>query len=62
MKENESALYSHYIIDGVRCDTTPADLLAECMDYEEEPYTGAGQFDDIVDMCGKRRVRGFAFS
>lgn len=49
MKENESALYSHYIIDGVRCDTTPADLLAECMDYEEEPYTGAGQFDDIVD-------------
>ena len=49
MKENESALYSHYIIDGVRCDTTPADLLAECMDYDEEPYTGAGQFDDIVD-------------
>ena len=31
MKEKESALYSQYIIDGIRCDATPAELLEECM-------------------------------
>ena len=36
MKENESALYSHYIIDGIRQDMTPADLLDECMEYDED--------------------------
>ena len=49
MKENESALYSHYIIDGLRLDTTPADLLDECMSYGEESPSFAGPFDDIVD-------------
>lgn len=32
MKEHESALFSEYIIDGVRCESTPADLLKECME------------------------------
>ena len=36
MTEKESALYSHYIIDGVRLDMTPAELLDECMDLSEE--------------------------
>ena len=49
MKENESALYSHYIIDGLKCDTTPADLLAECMDYGDDEFTVDGQFEDIID-------------
>ena len=49
MKENESALYSHYIIDGIRLDTTPADLLEECMSYGEDGSSFAGPFDDIVD-------------
>ena len=31
MKGKESALYSHYIIDGLKCDMTPAELLDECM-------------------------------
>lgn len=48
MKENESALYSHYIIDGIKCDTTPADLLAECMDYGDE-FPVEGQFEEIID-------------
>ena len=49
MKENESALYSHYIIDGIRLDTTPADLLEECMGYGEDSASVHGPFDDIVD-------------
>ena len=48
MKENESALYSHYIIDGIKSDTTPADLLAECMDYGDE-FPVEGQFEEIID-------------
>lgn len=47
MKENESALYSQYIIDGTRYDTTPAELLEECMeDCGDGLQSG---FDDIVD-------------
>lgn len=52
MKENESALYSHYIIDGIRQDMTPADLLDECMDYDESEIPSSemfGTFDDIID-------------
>lgn len=52
MKENESALYSHYIIDGVRCDMTPAEHLDECMEYSEvceQVHEGAYGFTDIVD-------------
>ena len=49
MKENESALYSHYIIDGIRLDTTPADLLEECMGYGEDSTSSCEPFDDIVD-------------
>lgn len=49
MKENESALYSHYIIDGIRLDTTPAELLEECMEYGEATSSVNGSFDDIVD-------------
>ena len=49
MKEKESALYSHYIIDGSRYETTPAEFLDECMEYPEldtEDYSG---FEDIID-------------
>ena len=40
MKENESALYSQYIIDGIRSDMTPADLLDECMEYSDNDMSG----------------------
>lgn len=49
MKEKESALYSHYIIDGVICETTPAELLDECMEFPELEYTVSSDFEDIVD-------------
>lgn len=48
MKEKESALYSHYIIDGLRCDMTPAELLDECM-HESDGLNELPDFDDIID-------------
>ena len=48
MKEKESALYSHYIIDGIRCDMTPAELLDECM-QDSEGLHELPEFDDIID-------------
>ena len=49
MKEKESALYSHYIIDGVICEATPAELLDECMEFPELDTNEYSSFDDIVD-------------
>lgn len=48
MKEKESALYSHYIIDGIRCDMTPAELLDECM-HDSAGLQELPEFDDIID-------------
>ena len=48
MKEKESALYSHYIIDGLRCDMTPAELLDECM-HDSDGLQELPEFDDIID-------------
>lgn len=64
MKENESALYSHYIIDGVRCDMTPADLLDECMEYSDNDIPGNeafGKFADIVDESTEPPLSSFSF-
>ena len=49
MKENESALYSRYVIDGIMGESTPAELLNECMEYPFEDDFLAGNFKDIVD-------------
>ena len=49
MKENESALYSQYIIDGIRCSATPAELLEECMNFDGPQYIPTRSFDDIID-------------
>ena len=49
MKENESALYSQYIIDGIRFDMTPAELLDECMDSAYTDTSDFGTFTDIID-------------
>ena len=64
MKENESALYSHYIIDGMRQEMTPAELLDECMEYDETNMPSSdmfGTFDDIVDESTDRPVSAFAY-
>ena len=49
MKENESALYSRYVIDGIMGEATPAELLNECMEYPFEDDFQTKEFKDIVD-------------
>ena len=53
MTEKESALYSHYIIDGVHLDTTPAEILEECTDaenYDYSDYDGGYFLIDTADI------------
>ena len=59
MTEKESALYSHYIIDGVRMDMTPADLLDECMEYEESAVQSG--FSDIIDESTEPPLTSFVY-
>ena len=58
MKENESALYSHYIIDGLKCDMTPAELLDECM-HDSEGILELPEFDDIIDEATEAPLSSF---
>lgn len=61
MKENESVLYSQYIIDGTRCDATPAELLEECMDYDDEFRPVSGQFEDIIDETTEPPLSSYTY-
>ncbi|MBE6251365.1 MAG: hypothetical protein E7111_06875 [Bacteroidales bacterium] len=59
MTEKQSALYSHYIIDGIRLDLTPAEMLDECMDYEG---LSLGQdFGDIIDESTEPPLSAFIY-
>ena len=58
MKEKESALYSHYIIDGIRCDMTPAELLDECM-HDSDSLQELPEFDDIIDELTETPISFF---
>ena len=51
MKENSSALYSEYIIDGVRMDESPAQMLRECMppDIAGKVSIRKGEFAPVID-------------
>ena len=59
MTEKESALYSHYIIDGVRMDMTPAELLDECMEYEDTVLQSG--FSDIIDESTEPPLTSFVY-
>lgn len=61
MKEKESALYSHYIIDGVFCEATPAELLDECMEYPELEYGEYSDFEDIIDEATEAPLGTIAY-
>lgn len=64
MKENESALYSQYIIDGTRCELTPAELLDECMEYPDDAtsdVSGEAFFDDIIDESTDPPLSSFQY-
>ena len=59
MTEKDSALYSHYIIDGTRLDMTPAELLDECMDYDGIPSDL--RFGDIIDESTEPPLSAFSY-
>ena len=59
MTEKESALYSHYIIDGVRQDATPAELMNECLEFPDSEI--AGSFADIIDESTDPPVTSFTY-
>ncbi len=59
MTEKESALYSQYIIDGVRFDATPADLLDECAKFPVGHEDGV--FEDIIDESMDPPVTSFTY-
>lgn len=45
MKQSAKALYSEYVIDGLRMDSTPAQLLDDCR--ETAPKASAADFEDL---------------
>ncbi len=59
MTEKESALYSNYIIDGIKLDATPADLLEECTTMPQTPPEDS--FDDIIDEATDPPVTSFTY-
>lgn len=61
MKEKESALYSQYIIDGVRCDATPAELLEECLEFPDGSDWDSEEFSDIIDESTDPPLAAFTF-
>lgn len=63
MKGNESALYSQYIIDGIRKEASPAELLDECMEYAgtDGLHDESETFDDIIDESTDPPVSSFIY-
>lgn len=61
MKENESALYSRYVIDGIVGEAAPAELLNECMEYPFEEELLSGEFKDIVDESIEPPITAFTY-
>ncbi len=61
MKENESALFSRYIIDGILQDATPYEILAECMEDRDDAgfYT---EYADIIDESIDPPITSFSYS
>lgn len=62
MKSKHSALFSRYVIDGVRQDVTPADMLEECMipsaamsDPACAPDENAGALHAVVSCAEPER-------
>lgn len=61
MTEKESALYSQYIIDGVKYDATPAELLEECMRTSGSIRPEKDSHADIVDESTEPPVTTFTY-
>lgn len=61
MTEKESALHSQYIIDGIRCDITPAGLLDECLRDSQIIHPDAEGCADIIDESIDPPVSTFTY-
>ena len=61
MTEKESALYSHYIIDGIKQEATPAELLEECMEYDETHIKPNQTLNDIIDESTEPPLSTFRY-
>lgn len=61
MTEKESALYSQYIIDGIRYDATPAELLNECIKSPLHEIPSPSGFSDIIDESTDPPVTSFTY-
>lgn len=62
MKENESALFSRYIIDGILQDATPYELLSECLaEQDEDPIEPEG-YTDILDESTDPPISSFTYN
>lgn len=49
MNEKTSALYSEYIIDGIRQDLTPARMLNACLASAPAPPDSSADYEPVVD-------------
>lgn len=61
MKENESALFSRYIIDGIHCDATPYELLGECMADIDTGHDSGDEYADIIDESTDPPLTSFTY-
>ena len=61
MTEKESALYSQYIIDGIRHEAAPADLLDECMRFPHPQTRDFQRYADIIDESTDPPVTSFTY-
>jgi hypothetical protein len=61
MKENESALFSRYIIDGIHCDATPYELLGECMADIDTGHDPENEYADIIDESTDPPLTSFTY-
>ena len=61
MTEKESALYSQYIIDGIRHEAAPADLLDECMRFPHPQTRDSQRYADIIDEATDPPVTSFTY-
>lgn len=59
MTEKESVLYSHYIIDGTRCEMTPAELIDECLEFPEGDE--GMEYADIIDESTEPPLTPFVY-
>lgn len=62
MTEKESALHSQYIIDGIRYETTPSELLDECLRDSHIMHPDAEGCTDIIDESTDPPVSTFTYS